>query len=64
MGNSPRDHGTGGQQLGFIFFWWGIVLGGEQFSPRTLSLFCPPPPTEDPIISGYATDIKVSGLES
>ena len=27
MGNSPRDCGPGGQWLGFIFIWWGIVLG-------------------------------------
>ena len=25
MGNSPRDCGPGGQWLGFIFIWWGIV---------------------------------------
>ena len=25
VGNSPRDRGTGGQWLGFIFIWWGIV---------------------------------------
>ena len=29
MGNSPKDHGPGGQWLGFIFTRWGIVLGGE-----------------------------------
>ena len=29
MGNSPRDCGPGGQWLGFIFIWWGIVLMGS-----------------------------------
>ena len=29
MGISPRDHGPAGQWLGFIFIWWGIVLGGK-----------------------------------
>ena len=29
MRNSPRDRGPGGQWLGFIFIWWGIVLGEE-----------------------------------
>ena len=29
MGNSSRDLGPGGQWLGFIFIWWGIVLSGE-----------------------------------
>ena len=29
MGKSPRDRGPVGQWLGFIFVWWGIVLGGE-----------------------------------
>ena len=29
VGNSPRDCGPGGQWLGFIIIWWGIVLGGE-----------------------------------
>ena len=29
MGNSLRDCGHGGQWLGFIFIWWGIVLMGE-----------------------------------
>ena len=33
MGNSPRDCGPGGQWLGFIFIWWGIVLMGS--CPRT-----------------------------
>ena len=33
MGNSPRDCGPGGQWLGFIFIWWGIVLMGSY--PRT-----------------------------
>ena len=33
MGNSPRDCGSGGQWLGFIFIWWGIVLMGS--CPRT-----------------------------
>ena len=33
MGNSPRDCGPGGQWLGFIFIWWGIVLMGR--CPRT-----------------------------
>ena len=35
MGNSPRDCGPGGQWLGFIFIWWGIVLMGS--CPRTVS---------------------------
>ena len=26
MGNSPRDCSPGGQWLGFIFIWWGVVL--------------------------------------
>ena len=34
MGNSPRDCGPGGQWLGFIFIWWGIVLMGS--CPRTI----------------------------
>ena len=25
VGNSPRDCGSGGQWLGFIFIWWGIM---------------------------------------
>ena len=29
MVNSPRDCGPGGQWLGFIFIWWGIVLMGS-----------------------------------
>ena len=33
MGNSPRDCGPGGQWVGFIFIWWGIVLMGS--CPRT-----------------------------
>ena len=33
VGNSPRDCGPGGQWLGFIFIWWGIVLMGS--CPRT-----------------------------
>ena len=33
MRNSPRDCGPGGQWLGFIFIWWGIVLMGD--CPRT-----------------------------
>ena len=33
MGNSPRDCDPGGQRLGFIFIWWGIVLKGS--CPRT-----------------------------
>ena len=37
MGNSPRECGPGGQWLGFIFIWWGIVLMGS--CPRT-SLPC------------------------
>ena len=32
-GNSPRDCGPGGQWLGFMFIWWGIVLMGSY--PRT-----------------------------
>ena len=24
--NTPRDCGPGGQWMGFIFIWWGIVL--------------------------------------
>ena len=35
MGNSPRDCGPGGQWLGFIFIWWGIVLMGS--CPRTIT---------------------------
>ena len=34
VGNSPKDCGPGGQWLGFIFIWWGIVLMGS--CPRTL----------------------------
>ena len=33
MGNSPGDCGPGGQWLGFIFIWWGIVL--MESCPRT-----------------------------
>ena len=33
MGNSPGDCGPGGQWLGFIFIWWGIVVMGS--CPRT-----------------------------
>ena len=29
VARSPRDHGPGGQQLGFIFIRWGIVPRGE-----------------------------------
>ena len=32
----PRDCGPGGQWLGFIFIWWGIVLVGS--CPRTRSM--------------------------
>ena len=37
MGNSPRDCGPGGQWLGFMFIWWGIVLMGS--CPRTDILY-------------------------
>ena len=33
VGNSPRDCGPGGQWLGFIFIWWGIVLMGSCLEP-------------------------------
>ena len=36
MGNSPRDCVPGGQWLGFIFIWWGIVLMGS--CPRTIRI--------------------------
>ena len=40
MGNSPRDCGPGGQWLGFIFVWWGIiVLMGS--CPRTVLSILP-----------------------
>ena len=38
MGNSPRDCGPGGQWLGFIFIWWGIVLMGNCPRPVYLCL--------------------------
>ena len=42
---SPRDCGPGGQWLGFIFIWWGIVLIGSCPSincPCLTKLLSPP----------------------
>ena len=68
MGNSPRDCGPGGQWLGFMFIWWGIVLMGS--CPRTVYshlvyyTFCV---TAQPRISGLGlglwSGIRVRGWD-